>query len=390
MEKIIVLTSTYYKPHYGGVENSLFYLAKEYQKAGKNVIILASDAPLSKKGRLPSSEEIEGINIVRYKRYIPKAFIDYYIKPSKDVKIIKKRLKTLSKEYNIVNVIARSPETAVAAISSKLKTSYVLPGIAKTQNHIPSNGLFDLKSFFLNKIVLSPTVKLQRKALLRANLVGAFSENMKQQVFDFLRKKIHVQIVFPGVDLDKFKPKEIQRRRDPFKFLVVGRLIDDKAVHLAVESLALVQDKSTQLVIVGDGPRRQSLQSLSEELGVQDRVIFEGKVTQNIEKKYEEADCYLMSSIRETFGQTILEGMSVGLPIIAWEKSEHVLTASSEIISEGQNGYLVEFSVEKMARCMETVAALSTEELEDIKSNNVGLIRERYTWKKLSKDLVSI
>ena len=33
MKEIIILTSTYYKPHFGGVENSLFFLAKEYIKS---------------------------------------------------------------------------------------------------------------------------------------------------------------------------------------------------------------------------------------------------------------------------------------------------------------------------------------------------------------------
>ena len=387
MKETIVLTSKYYKPHFGGVENSLFFLAKEYVNAGKNVIILCSDASLNKKLRLRSVDTESDINIIRYKRYIPKLYLDYLLKPFIDIYRIKKTLRIISKEFIIDNVIARSPETALSSFFLGFKTSYLVPGIIKTQDYISHKSFFDFKSLFINNIILKPLIYQQKKALLLTN-VFVFSENMKDQVVKFLQKKIKIKIVKPGVDSSRFKPRKIKGVKKNFVFLIVGRLIKDKSIDLAIKSFSMLNSKKSRLLIIGEGPEEKNLRDLALELNVNDRILFKGKITKNIESYYRKSDCFLMSSTREPFGQTIIEALAVGLPILAWKKSENVLTATHEIITNNRNGFLIDYNIESMADAMLKIINLSEKQKFFFFDNNIKLINEKYQWKNLSQNLI--
>ena len=387
MKETIVLTSKYYKPHFGGVENSLFFLAKEYVNAGKNVIILCSDASLNKKLRLRSVNIESNINIIRYKRYIPKLYLDYLLKPFIDIYRIKKKLRTISKEFIVNNVIARSPETALSSFFLGFKTSYLVPGIIKTQDYISPRSFFDYKSLFINNIVLKPLIYQQKKALSLTN-VFVFSENMKYQVVKFLQRNIKIKIVKPGVDSSKFKPRKIKRVNKIFVFLIVGRLVKDKSIDLAIKSFSMLNSKKSRLLIIGEGPEEKNLRDLALELNVNDRILFKGKITKNIESYYRKSDCFLMSSTREPFGQTIIEALAVGLPILAWKKSENVLTATHEIITNNRNGFLIDYNVESMSDAMLKIINLSEKQKFFFFDNNIKLINEKYQWKNLSQNLI--
>jgi hypothetical protein len=62
----ILLTNTAYRPCIGGIENSLHYIAKSYEKAGVRTLVACSDQTPSGVGRLPAREEIDGIEVRRY------------------------------------------------------------------------------------------------------------------------------------------------------------------------------------------------------------------------------------------------------------------------------------------------------------------------------------
>lgn len=86
MSNVIVITSNLYRPHIGGVENSLFHLAESYKLKGFKPVIVTSDIPL-KSNSLPEHEIQNGVEIYRYsmsKRFkllfmpLPKLICDLY------------------------------------------------------------------------------------------------------------------------------------------------------------------------------------------------------------------------------------------------------------------------------------------------------------------------
>ncbi|MGY8911497.1 MAG: hypothetical protein ACKVIG_16780, partial [Flavobacteriales bacterium] len=234
---MIVLASNKYKPHFGGIENSLYFLSKEYKNLNHKVVILADDRSMTKYKRLPHYELEEDVVVLRYKSYFPKYFLDHLIKPFVDVARAKKVFEKLNRENECVEVLGRHPIPVLAALLANLKVNYLVPGIVKTQMKIQKKSKFDFKAVLINKLVIRFTSYQQVLALRKATNVLAFSNNMKNQIHNFVGNNIPVKLVNAGVDSNRFKPDSNMKKSnligvkdDCFVFLTVGRLIKDKGI----------------------------------------------------------------------------------------------------------------------------------------------------------------
>lgn len=103
------------------------------------------------------------------------------------------------------------------------------------------------------------------------------------------------------------------------KFLAVGRFSPlHKGFDILIEAFALFakQNEDWTLDIVGEGPEEDMLRSLISKHHLEKRVtIF--PFTKDVEKHYESASVYVLSSRWEGFGLVLVEAMSYGLPIIS-------------------------------------------------------------------------
>jgi 1,2-diacylglycerol 3-alpha-glucosyltransferase len=390
VKETIILTSTYYKPHFGGVENSIYFLGKEYLKLGFKVVILCSDAPIDKKGRLAKESYEEGMQVVRFRRYLPFFGIDLFFKPLIDAIIVFRKIKHLNqvnKELNLI--ISRSGETSLGALLTGIKTIYIVPGILKYQNWLSG---FNVKSFIINYLATYPSSVIQNIALKKVKVVLAFSERMKDQIENF-SGRADVSILPPGVDTDKYRPVVIRpiHRFSGYDavFLVVGRLISLKGIDIAIRSFANVQNTNTAFVIIGDGPEKKNLQELAMSLGIENRVFFEGLVSNNIESYYNSADAYFMTSTHETFGQTLLEAMSCGIPILGWKSGGDIHTATAEIVNQGETGFLVNFGVEFLTKAIDDFMGLDRSARINLTKNNRELVLRKYSWGLMAKKILN-
>ena len=386
--------ANYFTPHIGGVENSINYLSKEYIKLGYNVIILISDSGLAKKDRLPVYEKVNNsLEIYRFRTYFPRVYLDYLLKFPLELLRIKKIVSFLMNNKSIKKIISRHWITSLGVIISGNKVTYVVPGIAINQDLLTEK---DIKSKIINLLVIKPQILLQKFALKKSKLI-VFSRNMKNQIIDFLNNKNHIIEVYnPGVDCDKFDSKTIPNIRekynipeDSFIFLVVGRLIKDKGIQYAIDALSLLETKNTFLLIVGDGPERNFLENLAQELNINNRVIFTGKIKTHIENFYFASNCFLMTSVKETFGQTILEALASGLPVIGWESGGGVSTATSEIIKNDINGYLIDFNQNKLIIAMDKISNSSSDEINKFRLKNKELVMKKYSWNLIASKLIN-
>lgn len=124
------------------------------------------------------------------------------------------------------------------------------------------------------------------------------------------------------VDIDTFSP----RRRDPdfwdrfgnsygLKFLYVGRVSREKNLELLAEAFRFICAEKTpaQLVIVGDGPFKNDMQTLLRGLP----VIFTGYLAgEALAAAFASADVFVFPSTTDTFGNVVLEAQASGLPVI--------------------------------------------------------------------------
>jgi len=117
----------------------------------------------------------------------------------------------------------------------------------------------------------------------------------------------------------------------------VGVLLPDKGQEWLIRALAELRKEfpDTKLLLAGDGPCRQQLERLAQELGVKNAVIFAGFVKE-VEMAYAALDVFLLPSFFEALNNSLLAAMTYEVPSIAFNRG-----ALGEIIEDGKSGLLV-------------------------------------------------
>ena len=121
------------------------------------------------------------------------------------------------------------------------------------------------------------------------------------------------------------------------RIISVGRLYPQKDQKTMIEAFAKVNEKHPdwKLVIYGEGPEREALESLVERLKVKDKVILPGR-SENIIDELKKSKIFCLSSIYEGMSNALVEAICVGLPIVTTKVS-----GTEELIKNGENGFIV-------------------------------------------------
>jgi glycosyltransferase involved in cell wall biosynthesis len=147
------------------------------------------------------------------------------------------------------------------------------------------------------------------------------------------------------------------RRSDRVRFIAVSRLVAWKGVDLTIRAFAQVAASAghVELLVVGDGPERRSLEALAASLGVGDRVVFAGSCqADQVRAYYGESDVFVQHSIAhasgwvEGFGVSIVEASAAGLPVVVSRTG-----GIGPQVIDGETGFLIEErNVTAMAQAM--------------------------------------
>jgi D-inositol-3-phosphate glycosyltransferase len=164
-----------------------------------------------------------------------------------------------------------------------------------------------------------------------------------------------IQIIPPGVDLDRFRPlppaqarEQIGVPADNKMLLFVGRIEPLKGIDTLLRAIAILRDRVPEqgcnlcLSIIGGDPEREDqeikrLKALEEDLGIGDLVTFLGAKDQNtLPYYYGAAEVLITPSHYESFGMVALEAMACGTPVIASE-----VGGLAYLIQDGVTGFHV-------------------------------------------------
>jgi glycosyltransferase involved in cell wall biosynthesis len=151
---------------------------------------------------------------------------------------------------------------------------------------------------------------LTRRVVSRASTVIAVSDYLRRELETKLPEARGKTVVIDsGVDLERFRPATVDANGGAPRFLCVGSLTRRKNVVRLAEAFALL-GRGT-LTFVGDGPLRAQLEGRAS-------VAVTGRVAHDeIPARLAAADVVCAVSLLEPFGQSILEAMACGKPVVA-------------------------------------------------------------------------
>lgn len=137
--------------------------------------------------------------------------------------------------------------------------------------------------------------------------------------------------------------------------LCVGRLAPEKAFHQAISAFALIANQypKLRLKFVGQGELQQELQQHACELGIADRVDFDG-FQDDVIPYYRNASLTLLTSKFEGFPNVLIESIVLGTPVVSFDCP----SGPREILDYGKYGKLVTLAdVSALASAIEDVLA---------------------------------
>lgn len=154
-----------------------------------------------------------------------------------------------------------------------------------------------------------------------------------------------VRVIPNGVDPEQFRPREPDHRlrkalRLPLEapvVAIVAALRPEKNHELFLRSAVLIRRRlpEARFLVVGDGPRRASLEELADRLGLGETVHFVG-TRDDVAQVLSLIDVLLLTSHSEANPVSILEGMACEKPVVATR-----VGSIAETVLDGQTGYLV-------------------------------------------------
>ena len=141
-----------------------------------------------------------------------------------------------------------------------------------------------------------------------------------------------MRVIYTGVERSEAEPAP----RPPGDLVVgcLGRFVPEKGLDVLLRALPRLDGVTA--VLVGDGPERASLETLAEELGVADRVLFPGWLDRPA-SQLGALDVLVSPSHSEALPLAVIEGMLAGLPVVATN-----VGSVSEAVVEGETGLLVD------------------------------------------------
>jgi glycosyltransferase involved in cell wall biosynthesis len=154
-----------------------------------------------------------------------------------------------------------------------------------------------------------------------------------------------VELVYHGIDLQRFPSLPRRVAEGPVTILSVCRLVEKKGVDVLLEALArLPQRLDWRFVHVGGGPLAERMKRSAAALGIAERVTWRGALTQeHVLEEYRAADIFALASRiardgdRDGLPNVLAEAQSQGLPCIATRVS-----AIPELLREDVSAHLVE------------------------------------------------
>ncbi|WGD38687.1 glycosyltransferase [Lysinibacter sp. HNR] len=191
---------------------------------------------------------------------------------------------------------------------------------------------------------------------------------------DFLEYHSGLTGVIPvscGIDASNYTADLAPRTHN--RVLFVGRLTTEKQIDVLLKAMAqLPEHLNVTLDIVGGGDQENNLKTLCAKLGLNDRVTFHGRISDDeLRRIYTAASVWAMPSIAELQSIATMEAMASGLPVVCADAM-----ALPHLVDDGKNGYLFEpSSVKDLTEKLSLVLEASPERYLEMQKASLEGVR---------------
>ena len=166
----------------------------------------------------------------------------------------------------------------------------------------------------------------------------------------------------------------------------IGRLSQEKGFDLLIDAVAQLinQGQDLQLVIAGEGPEKENLQSQIDRLGMTERIKLLG-FCQDTRAFYETLDLFVLSSHREGLPNVVLEAMAVGAPVVAT-----AVDGVPRIITDEHDGKLISAGSAETLRDAISELIAHPEHLASFSQHGLNTIKEKWSFQKRMERVATI
>ena len=188
---------------------------------------------------------------------------------------------------------------------------------------------------------------------------------------DYLKNKYgvnkHIHYIPVSVDIHDFEKNNLEYPTKN-KILFIGRLSKEKGCLTLIKSIPsiLKHIQDVEVDIIGDGYDKESLENLSDELGVRKYISFYGAIDSREISAYYDGVKVLVNPLRVLgIGNVTIEAMASGVPVIKSQMEQ----IQNEPIIDGFNGYSFEL-----------------DNYEDLANKIIRILKmHEFEWKHVSK-----
>ncbi len=219
-----------------------------------------------------------------------------------------------------------------------LKIAKKIPYIITEHNSAFINNKLSFIQSTLAKIVMN-----------NANYVVAVSNLLKQGINKYGITNV-IKVIPNPINTRIFYPDQEKPNTTTYTFITVANLVKDKGIDVLLKALSKLKNNhyNYKLHIIGDGPEKSNLITLSRRLNVEKQIIFHDRQSQQfIAQSMRSSHLFILPSKYETFGIVFIEALACGTPVIGT-----LIPTLQEKISN-QNGLLVPYgNAEKLSRAI--------------------------------------
>ncbi|MGC8585309.1 MAG: glycosyltransferase family 4 protein [Thermoplasmata archaeon] len=365
--KILQISDIAY-PHIGGIERTVYKYGKEFVRNGHESYVLTSSFEKTKK--------IENIENTVYHR-VPKYLLPFFSMSLKDFDIIHSHSYLSFYSLNLYKEIHRK----------KIIFKHIHSIYGKNLRAYTGWNISKILSIFEESLI---------KGECDAYIVPSnFTKNMIKN-FE-IDKDIYV--INHGPEYDSFPDKKEARKilgikDEEFIIGFVGRISYGKGPQDIVKIIPeiLKYNRNVRLLLIGPNPTlktsgimgiRENLEKMVKEMGIENNVEFLGFVEdEKMPYYYSSMDVFVMPSRNEGFGISIVNAMSAGVPVIAYDN-----TAIPETVGDG--GILIPTGdTEKIKEWV--LKIMENEEIRKMYSEKAIKRSREFDWSKNVKKLIEI